>query len=478
MICISVTPSSRTLAPADLLNASRKADLIELCLDHFLKTPDVGDLLKVVDKPILVSCRRRKDGGYFEGTEEERMALLRNTIVAGPAFVELDLEIAASVPRFGNTKRVISFTSLNRTPDNIDDVFEKCYQAKADIVKFTWPTEDLDQAWPLLAAVAKSRELPVVGQGIGRSGLTFSLLGRKYNSPWIYAALEKGMEAYEGQPTVWTLEEEYHWKEIHRKTRFIGVVGMGATENSTVRILNAAFAKMDKPIRCLPLQPGKTERLQKMLGTMKINALLIDPLYAGDISSMCQVGDPVSAESGLIDLAMETSSGWKGKSSIVDTALKAAADVRGSDRWMQGRATTVFGTNPLAHAFALKMHECNAAVSVAAPSDNASMSLAKKTGSRHLTWSSIYSTATDTIILASSDIVKGTDRGQLNPSIIREGMTVIDLSHYPLESAFEEETRSRGANYVSAATIFRDHLGQQFRQLTNLDLPEEAFVLS
>ncbi len=62
MICISVTPTSRTLAPADLLNASRHGDLIELCLDHFLKEPNFGELIKMVDKPILVSCRRPQDG--------------------------------------------------------------------------------------------------------------------------------------------------------------------------------------------------------------------------------------------------------------------------------------------------------------------------------------------------------------------------------------------------------------------------------
>ena len=49
MICITVTPTSRTLAPADLLNASRRCDLIELCLDHFIAEPNVGELIKMVD---------------------------------------------------------------------------------------------------------------------------------------------------------------------------------------------------------------------------------------------------------------------------------------------------------------------------------------------------------------------------------------------------------------------------------------------
>ena len=91
MICISVAPQSRTLAKVDLLNASRQGDMVELCLDHLIKDPDVGDLLCGIDKPVIVSCRRLADGGAYEGEEEHRVALLRQAIVAGPAYVELVL---------------------------------------------------------------------------------------------------------------------------------------------------------------------------------------------------------------------------------------------------------------------------------------------------------------------------------------------------------------------------------------------------
>lgn len=474
MICISVTPSSRTLAPADLLNASRKCDLIELCLDNFIKTPEVADLLKLCEKPILISCRRKKDGGQFSGTEDERLQLLRNAIVAGPAYVELDLDIADRIPRFGETRRVISYTSLNRPLGKIDEIFEKCYKAKADVVKFTWPTDDLDAAWPLLAAVSKSRELPVVGQGIGKSGLTFSLLGRKYGSPWIYAALERGMEAYEGQPSVWQLEEEYCWQEIGAKTRFVGVVGMGTAENTTTRVLNAAFQEMNRPIRCLPLIPGSTDKLQKRLGVMKINGLLIDPLHPGDISSMCQPGDEIVKASGFMDMAMQGKSGWKGRSTLFDAVLQTANSIRG-ERWAEGRASTVFGTGPLAKAATHFLSSRNGAVSIAAPSDNSAMSAAKKASVRHIPWSNIHAAATDIIILASETIKCGLNRGELNPSLIREGMTVVDLSAYPQESPFAEEASARGAHYISPASIFATQLGIQFRTLTGIDLPENAF---
>ena len=128
MICISVTPESRRLAKADLLNASRQGDLIELCLDHLVKSPDIAALLDTVDKPILITCRRSQDGVKWTGDEEERLQLLRQAIVAEPDWIELDLDIASKVPRYGKTRRVVAYTSLysplGSTRAEIDEVFE------------------------------------------------------------------------------------------------------------------------------------------------------------------------------------------------------------------------------------------------------------------------------------------------------------------------------------------------------------------
>ena len=88
MICISVTPSSRKLAKVDLLNAARHCDIVELCLDKLIKAPDVGELISVIDRPILVSCRREQDGGNWTGSEADRIQLLRNAVVSGPAYID------------------------------------------------------------------------------------------------------------------------------------------------------------------------------------------------------------------------------------------------------------------------------------------------------------------------------------------------------------------------------------------------------
>ena len=77
MICISVTPESRQLAKVDIYNAANQCDLVEVCLDRLHKEPDVKDMISGSKKPILISCRPPHEGGNFEGTEDERLALLR-----------------------------------------------------------------------------------------------------------------------------------------------------------------------------------------------------------------------------------------------------------------------------------------------------------------------------------------------------------------------------------------------------------------
>ncbi len=274
MLCISVAPVSRKLAKADLLNAAGQCDLIELCLDHFVKEPDVGDMLQGIPKPILVACRRPQDGGKFEGTEEERMTLLRQAIVAGPEYVELDLETAAKVPRFGKTKRLISVTSLGGPPDDLDAVFEEAAAVKADAIKFAWPMPTFEAVWPLLKIMSQRRELPIVGLAVGRAALTLALLGRALGAPWSYAAFEKGLESFPGQPTVCDLKENYSWDDIDSKTRFVGLVGPIERQMAiTARVLNAAFRKIDDRHRCLPLPVQSFEKLLTRLEDLKIKAL-------------------------------------------------------------------------------------------------------------------------------------------------------------------------------------------------------------
>ncbi len=478
MICISVTPTSRKLAKVDLLNAAGQCDLIELCLDRLIKPPDMKDLLDGVKKPVLVSCRLKEDGGNWAGTDEERLTLLREAIVAGPAYVELDMDTAKRVPRFGDTKRVVSYTRLDKPLGSIDTIFDRAAQANADVVKVTWPTPTLETAWPLLLAVSKKRELPVVGLGLGRAGLTFSLLGRKYGSPWIYAALEKGMEAFKGQQTVGELDEIYGWREITSQTRFLGIVGFGESETTTIRLFNKTCQDQGINARCLPLASRKVDQLKKMLDVLKINAILIHRDFGEQILPVADKREEAARTAMFADLLLKQPDGWNAYNNVWRSAIKSLEDSLGksaaNDRPLDRRNVVVIGCGGLARSMIFGVGRRKGMVSVSGPVDKDAQQTGQMFNARYVPFHSLYDTLADVVVLAEPDLQIGTKKGDFNPSYLRPPMTVIDVTQMPTDSPLIQEARQRGCKVVEPVEIYVDHIASQFKSVTGKEVDPQS----
>src|SRR5262249_41848767 len=155
MICISIAQESRRLALADMLNAARQCDLLEVRLDRFGKAPELGELLTVKPRPIIMSCRRPQDGGQWDGSEDERLALLRQCIVGKADYVETELDVADQIRKFPPAKRVISYTNLAETPADIAAIYAQAQTKNPDVIKLTTLARTPEEAWPLVQILAK-----------------------------------------------------------------------------------------------------------------------------------------------------------------------------------------------------------------------------------------------------------------------------------------------------------------------------------
>lgn len=480
MICISVSPESRTLAKVDLLNAAARCDLVELGLDHLIKEPNVAELMEDIPKPILLSCRGKEQGGAWEGTEQERITLLRQAIVSGPAYIELDLETAKSIPRFGKTKRVISYTSLDRPlTSNIEAIFEQAKKVHADVVKFTWPTPTLETAWPLLSAVSKKRDIPVVGLGLGRAGLTFSLLGRKYGSPWIYAALEKGMEQFENQATVFELDETYGWRTINAQTRLLAISGLGDAEAATVRTMNKLFDKIKLNMRCLPVATEKFDKFKQMLDALKVNVLVAAGKTAQEMLPLAEKMEEVTQMSQHGDLLIKQNEVWTAYNSLWRSAVKAleaalgkgTSDARPLDR----RNIIVLGSGGLAKSMIFGIAKRKGLVSVSSSNDKEAQALAVQMGVRFVPYQNLYNTLADVVVFADPHMQLGGKKDEFNPAYLRASMMVIDVTTMPSESPVMKEARERGAKTVDPVDVYAEQLATQFKSATGQELPAADF---
>ncbi len=457
MICISIFQESRRLALVDLYNAGPQCDLIEVRLDRFEHSVDLPALMAAKPKPVILTCRRAEDGGEWQGKEDERLALLRQAVVAKADYVEIELDAADKIRRFGPAKRVIAYSNLLETPDDLAEIYEQALAKDPDVVKLVVPARTPEEAWALIPILAKP-PVPTVVMGLGPSGIMLTILARKVGAPWTYAALERGMEAYYGQPTVADLGRVYRYGEIERGTKLVGVTGFEEWSRLTVELLNAALAGAGQPVRCLPLAVGDLRLFRRVLDAAKLTGAVLDPEHRSVGRSVATDLDPAAEQADAVDFLKRDGDKWHGQNIFCKAAFAALEATRA----LRGRPVMVVGTEGLARPMATAVRDAGGNPIVAAKDREAAHRLAEAVGCRFVKIEAVYSTLHDVLVRC--------DDTELHPGYLKAGMTVLDLTSGPRPSALVREAQQRGCQVVSPGQLLVEQVARQAEAITGQEV--------
>ena len=81
MICVSVGRGRHRMMIAEHQHlAEQGVQLVELRLDFIRRAVNLGRLLEDRPCPVVATCRRKSEGGRWEGSEQDRQTLLRAAI--------------------------------------------------------------------------------------------------------------------------------------------------------------------------------------------------------------------------------------------------------------------------------------------------------------------------------------------------------------------------------------------------------------
>jgi 3-dehydroquinate dehydratase/shikimate dehydrogenase len=483
MICISINQESRRLALVDMLNASRQCDLLEIRLDRFGMAPGLSDLLAAKPKPAIMSCRRVRDGGSWDGSEEERLALLRQCVISKAEYIEIELDVADQVRRFPPSKRVISYTNLRETPANLAEIYAEAQRKDPDVIKLTTLARTPEEAWPLVQILARS-PVPTVVAGLGKPGIMLTVLGKKIGAPWTYAALERGMEAYPGQPTVHDLETVYHYRAIERGTRLVGVTGFGEREYATVAALNGAMANLGLPARCLPLGVGDMRLFRKVMEAVKLAGVVVSAEHQESVLEIATQLQPSAQQARAADLLLHKDEHWHGyhtlgqaAAAVVGAALKDKTST--PDNPLRNRMVMIAGINATARGIGLELQRRGAGIIFASRQAKAAQQLAQELACRHVVFDGLYTTTHDTLIVCDEEKVEVKGKAVvsgIHPGYLKPGMVVMDLAAGLRLSPLLREAQARGCTIVTPRQLLLEHLQAQARLLTGKQVPAEVLA--
>ncbi|MBT6052998.1 MAG: type I 3-dehydroquinate dehydratase, partial [Candidatus Scalindua sp.] len=123
MICIPITARSAEDTVSEMLSASKYADIVELRIDYIPELQNaetcIEESLKRKTKPVIITNRPEREGGKFNGREQDRLHLLQKAIELGADYVDVEYDSIKQITRRNSSKIIISHHNFKETPHNL-----------------------------------------------------------------------------------------------------------------------------------------------------------------------------------------------------------------------------------------------------------------------------------------------------------------------------------------------------------------------
>jgi len=154
-----------------------------------------------IDLPVLLTCRRERQGGYFPGSEEERISVLRAAIDSGVSWVDLEADIDSKIRSElveiakGKTM-VISSTHFSEEPSSASEILDDIEEMadSGDIIKVCYNTTGRNSALKLFEAawMLKESDKKTAIMGLGVGGDWTRIHAPLLNQYLVYSTMETG----------------------------------------------------------------------------------------------------------------------------------------------------------------------------------------------------------------------------------------------------------------------------------------------
>jgi 3-dehydroquinate dehydratase type I len=219
-ICIPIVEATVEKALIAIKKVNRWADLIELRIDY-LKRMNLAPLLENRRKPLIVTLRRKEEGGKYKGEERKRLSVLQEAIDLGADYIDVELATERSflqslIRNKGATQVILSFHDFQGTP-SLKELQRLCGQMirlDADVVKIVSFARSWEDNLIILSLIpyAKKRRQKIVAFCMGEKGKMSRIFSPFLGAAWTYASLNRSMASASGQLTVGEMREI--WKVL------------------------------------------------------------------------------------------------------------------------------------------------------------------------------------------------------------------------------------------------------------------------
>lgn len=480
MICVTIGRGRHGSLLDEWKAAARDgAELVELRLDCLRRDVDLKRVLAERPTPMVITVRRAADGGLWRGDEEKRQRLLREAIALGVDYVDLEVDVAKQIRKFGRTKRIISYHNLKRTPDELLDIAEQCDEMDADVVKVATLASSLTDAVNVLQ-VAERAVVPTVAIAMGEVGFFTRVLGARLKAPFTYANFNPDRVFAPGMPSFHALKGDYHYDEIDEQTEVYAVIGDPIGQSLSPAVHNASFRHLGLNKVLVPIQvpAGNLRGSLAELEWIGIKGYSVTIPHKEEMVTLLQQMDDAVERTGSCNTMVAEDGKRVGYNTDYRAALDTLEDAlggRSQDREaspLLDKQVLILGAGGVARSIAFGLMHRGATVTVTSRSDEKATKLANEVGCRSINWGTRAGTKADTLINCTPvGMHPKVDDTPAPPAAFRSGMLVFDTVYHPENTMFLKLAKERGCATVSGVDMFVRQAAHQFQIYTGQEAP-------
>ena len=477
MICVSLgrTRHSSMMAEHRAL-AEKKAELVELRVDYMRKRPDLGLMLKDRPTPVIVTCRRKTDRGRWFGTEEQRLAVLREAIIAGAEYVDLEDDIAKSIRRYGKTKRIVSYHNFEETPIELYDIHRRLAQCDADIIKIVTMAKSPADNVRMLEMVSAA-EVPTVGFCMGDLGTISRILCGRAGSPFTYASFSSERELAPGQLSFDEVSNLYGFNSITKNTKVFGVIGDPIAQSKSPLIHNTAFRQLGIDAVYLPLLIPADLLLPslKEYDRLHISGYSVTIPHKEGVLQFCEKMTELTDQMGAANTLYRQNDQWVATNTDAPAALEALHEgMRRSGIMPEfaGRRVLILGAGGVSRAVGHALISAGSVVTITNRSPDRGRSLAAELGCQFVSWENRGAESCEILINCTSvGMHPKLDESPFEQHWLGFSTLVFDTVYNPEQTLLIKHARERNCPTVTGIEMFVRQAARQFELFTGQRAP-------
>ena len=476
-ICVSIGRGRHKHMRAEHQHlAENGARLVELRLDYIRRAVTLKRLLRDRKCPVVATCRRPQDGGKWSGTEAERVMLLRAAIVEGVDYVDLEEEIAEDVPRYGNTKRIISMHDFDETPDNLEEIHARLAAKDADIVKLACMANAPNDVTRILKLIEES-EIPTVGICMGDIGMPSRLLAGKFGAPFTFATFHHERTIAPGQLSYETMTEIYGYETINADTEVFGVIADPVAHSMSPVIHNAGFDHLNMNRVYLPFRIPK-DHLKQFVDdapSLGIRGLSVTIPHKQEIMASLTKIESGARKIGAVNTVIFDGDEIIGYNTDLYGAMVSLADAAEADpdeKWLTGKKVLLLGAGGVARAIGVGAKDRGAELLVTSRTYENAVELASKLEGEALAWEDRHSANIDVLVNCTPvGMHPRMDETPFEEAGFTRGMIVFDTIYNPEQTLLIKQARNHDCRTVTGIEMFVRQAELQFKLFSGEEAP-------